>query len=93
MPKIVEEFVTNVCDSCGFHTDKLRKVVEDDGELWFCELCYRSGAYESVLYPDNCSSEHGLILQNICFVGNIILKKLEQKDYSEWYDYWSEEEE
>jgi len=85
----VEEGETPQCHSCSAELplEKLKDFSDsyggafgphtDKGPFNLCELCASTFAGNSVAYPDQYGYS-GKILQAICFVGNKILRRIDE---------------
>jgi ribosomal protein L37AE/L43A len=66
------------CESCNFETSALkdyRKGIRRDESKWLCELCASTHAGSALEYTRQYEGQR-VILQTICYVGNLILSRL-----------------
>jgi hypothetical protein len=80
------------CESCNFKTAALvayrqnrylgsrQDTSEKETHKWLCLLCASTMAGTAAEYPEQYGDHAGDILQAICFVGNMILSSLDNKN-------------
>ncbi len=68
------------CDSCGFKTEAVTECPDlaKAEPPWYCELCKSTHAGVAHQYPSQYQNAD--VLRTICYVGNVILAKMEGKD-------------
>lgn len=78
------------CNCCGSSDVVLSKYIVDttiggggktrhDVEFWFCGLCAGTQASSIYRYP-NMQATNTEVLQALCYIGNLILKKLNEPE-------------
>lgn len=67
------------CDCCGFGTSQLiLSPRSGDRQLYFCKICNSTYAGVSMVFKNVCSHDTAYILKSISYVGNLILKKMDE---------------
>lgn len=74
------------CQSCGFKTSALKGYPdmrgypnhEQNEDKWLCKLCAGTSAGNVLSYPEQYM-ESGEVLKAVCYVGNVILRAIEEK--------------